>query len=375
MGYYSLDPEDVSRIIGEYLQTNHTDSVTLNDINKIFMDHYQKESVSAYLRYANNYPSKFLHLLNAYHQNKDEFEKTFKSLHTEEIQKLKLNVTKKKYKIKLIIKAMLNDENCEKLEVQSIAAICSLNRLYTKIFEIISTSLFYSDYFEGLLNAYGNVLFDIECLSGCSSRRELRGANSEIFPLSKQMMEYNFTYQYPVAESAIFLIRQAIEVHIKRGLGIKSLQNNIKSNNSSKQDVPISAIITFLKQGIEEKKIALSIDIRVLRQINKWSNSYIHTGKFNYPFWYVEWIQNYLNNFFYVHEDIKKLYKSIEQNISASIFVEKDYAANINALLRQRFSNSELITYSRTELIIIESAEIITIQEEIKRIEERYVEI
>ncbi|EFM12043.1 hypothetical protein PaecuDRAFT_0723 [Paenibacillus curdlanolyticus YK9] len=371
MGYYNLDPNDISELISSFLEKNNKQNLQLDEVTKMFEEYFEMKANETYPQYANNYPPKTLALLHSYHLNREEFLKTFELIHNEEIQNLKSKVTKNKYTISGILRVLLNDETCNDLEVQSIAAICSLNRLHKKIIDYTSTSLFYSDTFEGLINTYGNMLFDAECLGGFSSRRQSRLVSMEIFPLSRQMIEYNFTYQYPVVESAVFLIRQAIEVQIKRGLGILYLKRN--KSNGSLADVPITQLIKYIKKEISNKRIALSVDINILELINKWVNSYIHTGIFNYPLWYIEWIQFYLNDFFYVQKAISNLYESSEFNSNASIFAERNYAKKIQENLKRYFKDCDLTPYSKPEIISISRSEIIVIQNEIRNLENRLI--
>ena len=289
LGYYSLNPERLTKITYKYSQQK------IVDLTKIINEYYQREANSSYLQYSNNYPSTAMQYIDAYHRGKTEFLKAFNDVHSKTIAVLNFNIQVDEYVETDILKKLLNDDDFN-LEAQSIAAKCSLERLYNKIITDASTELYYSDAFEGMLNSYQQILFDAESLNESCRRRTKKVANTEIFHLAEHLSEYNFTYQYPVMETSVFLIRQAIETHIKNSLGISHAKIKNKKGEA-KNDIGISHLIKYLKEKIDAKNMSVGIDIELLGAINKWTNAYIHTGNFCYPFWYIEFIIKYLKHF------------------------------------------------------------------------------
>lgn len=367
LGYYSLNPERLTKITYKYSQQK------IVDLTKIINEHYQQEASNSYLQYSNNYPSTAMQYIDAYHRGKTEFLKVFNDVHSKIIAVLNSNIQVDEYVETDILKKLLNDDF--NLEAQSIAAKCSLERLYNKIITNASTELYYSDAFEGLLNSYHQILFDAKSLNESCWRRTKKVANIEIFHLAEQLSEYDFAYQYPVMETSVFLIRQAIETHIKNSLGISHAKIKSKKGEA-KNDIGISHLIKYLKEKIDAKSMSVGIDIELLGAINKWTNAYVHTGNFYYPFWYIEFIIKYLKHFFFVPSEIYNLYTSQESNIEASIFVEHNLSESINDDIEQYLEKSfsiDIAYNKRKNIIKVSKNEIEAIQLKIKENESKTI--
>lgn len=344
MGFYTLTPDEI-----------------INNFNvekDNLIDYFKRKSSESYHMYSNLYPSDFVFLMCKYQQSKEEFLEELNTIHNNVMKELKQLFKGEEliYSDSEIVKKILNKKNYNNLKIQSYAAIGSLKRVYKKLVDNISTDLYYSDYFEGILNLYGNILFDAKSLYSNCYRRKQKSSNMEIFPLSKQLIEYNFTYQYPVVESSIFLLRQAIEVKIKNSLNIDSIRY-IDKNGISKNEVGISNVINYIEEKIKDKKIAITVDVKILKFINSWLNKYIHTGRFDFGFWYIEWLHYYLNDFFYLNDLFKSYQKGI--NLEASIFIEQDLFKNINSDIKSYFNNKVKLRTANYNIAIIVEQNII----------------
>ena len=122
--------------------------------------------------------------------------------------------------------------------------------------------------------------------------------------------------------------------------------------------------------------MSVGIDIELLGAINKWTNAYVHTGNFYYPFWYIEFIIKYLKHFFFVPSEIYNLYTSQESNIEASIFVEHNLSESINDDIEQYLEKSfsiDIAYNKRKNIIKVSKNEIEAIQLKIKENESKTI--
>lgn len=96
---------------------------------------------------------------------------------------------------------------------------------------------------------------------------------------------------FVIQPTAVFLIRQSIEIRIKNALGIAS----IRYNNEHELKVPYLILLKL----IEKKKNFISFPItgNLIRKIYEWSNQYIHSGEVPPP-WMVEWALHLLEPLF-----------------------------------------------------------------------------
>lgn len=378
MSFYSISKDEINNIFDQFFKNKtveildkhkdlHSNKFDKIQLNEIFEEYFKNKAEKEWKMEINLYPFEFTQIFNAYRNGKKEFLEVFEKVHSNAIYTLRKNIKRKTYNIKDMFFQLLDDEKCKDKEIQSIAAKCTLERLYCKIKKETSSILFYSDIFEGMLHSYGNVLFDANSLDGRSYRNNRRMANMDIFPLAKQMTEYNFTYQYPVVESTLFLFRQSIEIHMNRAFGIYKWKNK-KKDGTLTTDIGINNLIEYMKEKIDEKKVAIGVDIDVLKLINAWLNKYIHTGVFNYQFWYIDWIQDYLNNFFYERNTLRNLYKSSDFCITKSIYAEISYSNQIQSDLESYKIKTSVQPNRNHEMIVITKEEIIKIQDEVKKI-------
>lgn len=355
MSFYDINPIELKLI------TNQSD---------IIDNFYKNKATKIYQQYSNVNSSLTMQLYRGYWEGKESFSKALNKVHSKVIENLDKKIIISSYTLKEILLTLLDVEKENNLVKQAFAAKIALSKLYEKIIKETDSELFYTDILEGYINEYGNLAFDSEALNGHCSRRSRKIANLEIFPLAKQLIEYNFTYQYPVFESAIFLIRQSVEVHIKNNLGITSIRQK-KRNGELGREIGIANLLQYIEEKIKNKNIAINADIEVIQLINKWVNTYIHTGRFSYPFWYISNIILYLNDFFYIPQAIKNLYTLEYSNIESSIFAEESYVKDmyndIEKYFKQKKGFGVSIEKSHSHnLTVVSESEILSIQDYVK---------
>ncbi|OOM09316.1 hypothetical protein [Clostridium saccharobutylicum] len=359
MGFYDINPVEFK------LMTNQPD----------ILDNFYKDKVTKiYSLYLNVYPSMTMQLFRGYWGGIEEFTKALNVVHSKVMDNLNKKLIQSSYILNDILLTILDVEKENNIVKQALAAKLAVSKSYDKLMKNTSSQIFYTDIFEGYIHEYGNLAFDSEALNGHCSRNPRKVANLAIFPLAKELVEYNFTYQYPVFESSVFLIRQSIEVHIKNNLGIVSIRQK-KRNGRLGREIGIANILQYMEEKIKNKSMAINVDIKVIQLINKWVNTYIHTGRFSYPYWYISTILLYLNNFFYVPSEIKELYSSSYFNLESSIFAEKSYEEDMyndieNYFIEKKGYNVKIEKSRSNNLIVVSEDEINSIQKYVKKSQE-----
>lgn len=127
-------------------------------------------------------------------------------------------------------------------------------------------------------------------------------SNAETLFYIEKYKKIEEIYSRDLRPLTIFQIRQLLEVYGKKLLGYYSIVNG--------NDMPIKQFSQiswdFIKKEVKEKKpkIKLPFDIDVITKINKWANTFVHTGYF---------CSNYMLHF--VLECINDLFKQPSSHI------------------------------------------------------------
>lgn len=316
MSFFMMNPQEIETLMKHCSLQTEDGSDT--DVTILLAKYFESKKKELTLGYTNN-STMATQLFLPYFSGVEEFKKVFCSIHHEKILELSKCIEDSNYTLDELLTTLLSEKK-DSTQVQLKAVIITLQKQYSKILEMCDTRMYFSNQFEGLLHVYENIYFDITVFfTNRANRRMQRISSMELYPLARQIKEYDFTYQYPVVETSVFLIRQAIEVHVKNALGIK------KTGNNNKQEIGIAQLIQFLKNRISDNDMAIGINVDILQLINRWTNEYIHTGSYNCPYWYIEIIIDYLSNFFFVPEEIFGLYPVETYYSNRSIFIEKSY--------------------------------------------------
>ncbi|WP_411347066.1 hypothetical protein [Paenibacillus sp. WLX2291] len=324
-----MEPQDVVKIVSKYLSSNLKVESNEDDILESVNQYLLERASLTITQQYNNYPSKTMRLLVAYYSGIEQFKEELENIHEQAKKELESRMTSTEYCKSSVLKDILNRRE-KNINLESIAAFVSLNRAHALLLNQIKETFFYSPLFENSIHFYCNLLFDVDILVGGAIRRTQKHANLEIFSLAKNMINYTFNYQMPVVESSIFLLRQSIEVQVKLSLGLTGLKLDTDGLEEKDSRLTISNLLHFLKEKWHQKKIGLFIDPDMLITINRWLNNYIHNGKMNYPFFYIEWIQDYLNDFFYPMSLIKEIDKDFNTDLLKTIFIDKSYIEQLN---------------------------------------------
>ena len=284
------------------------------DDNKIseFIEHRINDGL---LSRCNNFPSGKIILIEDYMRGQGPFFNSLKQLHEQILSKLDKSIqvsesVRNSTDTDIAIQ-LFSDQTDQEYFVES--ARRSLDRVYQEILN--KKEIYDSAHFRGVLNLYYEILFDIQSCFGKCGRRTQQSADLDIFQLSKELMRHSFFWNMPVIPSAIFLIRQSIEIKIHQTFGIKEF---LKPNRK-KAIVGVNKIIDFCKKKAGEGIIDFPVDIELISKINTWCNHYVHTGNFSFPTWTVEWLQHSLTPLFLTGHD--------QNLVSAdrSITIDEDY--------------------------------------------------
>lgn len=276
------------------------EELATGDINKITIPK------CSYLALSNNYHSSLAILLDGYQTDKEKFFNLLNRQNDDILKKIAEkhlpidNSCKDLADIKLAEEIFT--ENCS-LRYKLIAAERSLNRIY-QLLKDEEKYYFDTEYYEGLIYLFGNIFFDIESLISTAHRRTLQDVGRDIFKLSKDLLRTYCMPNAPVIPTTIFLIRQTIELSIKRLFNFISI---CQKNTSKDIKIPISKFLEFLSE--KEESLNWPVPISLLIKINKWSNYYIHTGNFRQMYWEVEWAHYLLTDFVYADIQLTYNYK------------------------------------------------------------------
>jgi hypothetical protein len=186
----------------------------------------------------------------------------------------------------------------------------------------------------------------------------------ELFPIAKDLVNYDISNSISLAPTSIFLIRQAIETHFLQSFGLEKLELMREERSSP---IPFSNVLGCFRTLFKKKKICLCVNIYIVDKIYRWTNRYIHTGQFCYPYWYLSLIIDYLNDFFMESQEMYPLYSKKICSLVESIYVEKDYNENLYDNIKMELQN-----YLKMEVKItpLPKRNLITVsQEEMKKIQ------
>jgi hypothetical protein len=112
------------------------------------------------------------------------------------------------------------------------------------------------------------------------------------FRASRMMLAEMVYGKIEAHASSVFLLRQAIELRIKRALGIEAIYD---SSNHAPIIVSLSKLIDFVKHHPNE--ISFAVDWKQIEIINKWSNYTVHGGWVP-PVWQIEFAQHLISSVF-----------------------------------------------------------------------------
>lgn len=114
----------------------------------------------------------------------------------------------------------------------------------------------------------------------------------DVFKMSCMMLGGMIWDPVEARTTAVFLIRQALELRIKEALGIHAV---IDSTTGEPAKITAFAFLEILQEN--EDKISLPINWTIFNKIVTWTNSTIHNG-WMHPAWQVEFAQEILSPLF-----------------------------------------------------------------------------
>lgn len=149
---------------------------------------------------------------------------------------------------------------------------------------------------EVILNFIEKILFDFKSLyKGTCFRRKEVLPSIELFSIFEEDIIGYVTNDFAKAPLKITILRQIIEVKIKRSLGFINILN---IENNDEVIVNISELFEYIKKKEKQNQIKLPVKLDVLIAMNKASNRYIHTGEFfNFFSWHEKIAQILLREF------------------------------------------------------------------------------
>lgn len=355
MGIYQLYPEDLAEL------TN------VNIPSDFYFSRFQKIEHGL----MNSNTIEFVKLMRAYARGKDCFYRELTHQYNSNKEMLLPYISEKIKSKEKILDTLLSDKkksDSEYTEIQISAALMALKDKYD-ILVGASTMIFHSDTFEGKIRAFSDLCFDVKVFFTSHAGRRFRSIPGiELFPIAKELVDYNVFPSAAVSPTSIFLIRQAIETHFLQSLGIEKIEIEKQKGYSP---MPFSNVLGYLKQLYREKKLCLCTNIYVIDKIYRWTNRYIHTGQFDYPYWYLSMIIDYLYDFFFECPDMSEHYKKESFSICASIYIESKYMKNYyknmeNALKTKLKSNIKITPLRRQNLITVSQDELNKLQAFVK---------
>ena len=165
--------------------------------------------------------------------------------------------------------------------------------------------------------------------------------------LSKEMIIEKERGHFAIRPTSIFLIRQAIEIRIKNGLGIDIITE--KSGKLVK--LPVEVLLQILEkvQKNNPQSIDFPIKISILKKIIKWSNYYIHGG-FSPFLWDIVWAQHILKPLF-----SRGSYKKWHSRYGA-IKITKGCYDSIDKMIKKLMNRKDIVVHRQAhpEAIIME---------------------
>lgn len=230
-----------------------------------------------------------------------------------------------------------------------------------KDFESFSQGDYYylANQVEVILNFIKKLLFDFKILyeRTCFRRTEVL-PSTELFSIFEEDIRGYTTNDFAKAPLKIIVLRQIIEVKIKRSLGFINILN---IENNTEVIVNISDFFEYIKKKEKQNKIKLPVKLDILIAMNKASNRYIHTGEFsNFFSWHEKIAQILLREFCF------KRYPETT-NIEASFLMTKSLADTLEQDLQnffeekgkriKKFSGAIKINLKHLEITVVDKIE------------------
>lgn len=265
----------------------------------IKLEYYYKKNYffNNYLSYSNS--GKFIELIKLYYTSKEKLFSYLeeKKKEVERIlkkEKISLDIDLEEIAIKIFNQTY--DSNEEFFKYNILAYKIALDESI-KDFENFSQENYYlANQVEIILNFIEKILFDFKSLyKGTCFRRKEVLPSMELFSIFEEDIRGYTTSDFAKAPLKIIVLRQIIEVKIKRSLGFINISN---SKNNNEIIVNISDLFEYIKEKEKQNQIKLPVKLDVLIAMNKASNVYVHTGKFfNFFSWHEKIAQILLREF------------------------------------------------------------------------------
>lgn len=123
------------------------------------------------------------------------------------------------------------------------------------------------------------LLFDANCICYEGSYRRKRiMPGIELLPVYEETIRGYMVSDFARPSTSIFIMRQIIELKIKRTLGIEYIFN---TKNKREEVIKLSKLLNYIEKKEKSKEIISPVSIKLLKTINYSTNTYIHTGNFN----------------------------------------------------------------------------------------------
>lgn len=274
-----------------------------------------------YLSLSNNFASHTCTLWTAYDEGKEFFIPQIDKIHNDLLKDMEKKYNELEDNIKKqsdseILVKFLDDQSNEEYELENMMR--SLKSVYDEI-KKLTNEYYGTDLYKGYWYLYSEIYFDFKCKYFQAGINRRQSADLDIFTLAKDLIHHYFVFTSPIIPSAIILIRQSIEVKILQTFGIKEFKNE----KGEIATIPISRLLAFSKEKCNKNLLEFPIDIDLLIAINRWCNSYIHTGFFSSQNWLVERIISVLCTLF-----LEPAYGKTCFDLEGSIKIKEEYLDN-----------------------------------------------
>lgn len=192
------------------------------------------------------------------------------------------------------------------------------------------------------------LLFDARCICNTNSfRRKRIMPGIELLPVYEETIRGYMVSDYARPSTSIFVMRQIIELKIRRTLGIECVYNK-KYNNE--EMIELSKLIKFIEKKEKNNEVVSPVSINLLKAINISTNRYIHTGNFgNFLSWHEKIGQIILRDLCFKENEFKT-------HIEGSFIIRKSLVDNMEFELRNFLKWDENIEcyFSKPEATVID---------------------
>ncbi|OAS13732.1 hypothetical protein [Paenibacillus oryzisoli] len=211
---------------------------------------------------------------------------------------------------------------------------------------------------EGEILLLGEMIIDsieflnlgYECITGISTgngtHRRRNIMSYEIFNASKSLLRKEaYLSDIITFPSAVFFIRQAIEIRLKNAFGIVS----IIDENGKLMKITGENFLALVDENSSD--LVFPIKKSIVKKIHSWTNYYIHGAIINYT-WQIEWAHYMLQPLFVPGE-----VEGVGWNISGSIKMKRNYYNSVEQKITKFFNcenGIKVIRMRHPEAIIIE---------------------